>query len=86
MTMLRGQAITGGFFLAMVNRVGIEGHLDFFGSSFVSAPDGRVFSQLDEKAESCLVAELDLDIASNWHVHQQFVRDRRVETFKELVR
>jgi len=85
MTMLRGQAITGGFYLAMVNRVGIEGHLNFYGSSFVAAPDGQILSQLDEKKDSCLVLELDLALVRKWHVHQQFVRDRRTDTFYELV-
>lgn len=83
-TMLRGQAIASGFYLAMANRVGIEGHLDFYGSSFVAAPDGRILSQLDEKLDSCLVQELDLELVRKWHVHQQFIRDRRADTFREL--
>ena len=85
MTMLRGQAITSGFYLAMVNRVGIEGHLNFYGSSFVAGPDGRILAELNETDESCLVQELDLDLVGRWHVHQQFVRDRRTDTFHELM-
>lgn len=85
LTMLRGQTITSGFYMAMVNRVGAEGHLDFFGSSFVAAPNGQIIKQLNEKEENFLVAELDLESVQKWHTHQQFIRDRRTDTFKELV-
>lgn len=86
MTMLRGQAVTNGFYLAVVNRVGTEGQLNFFGSSFISAPDGKVLAQLNEEEENCLIAEFDLDAVGKWHIHQQFVRDRRTDTFQELLK
>jgi N-carbamoylputrescine amidase len=84
LTMLRGQAITSGFYFALANRVGKEGHLDFFGSSFIVGPDGRVISQLGEKEDGCLVSELDLSAVGRWHIHQQFIRDRRIDTYGEL--
>lgn len=86
MTMLKGQAITNGFYLALINRVGVEGHLNFFGSSFVVAPNGQVLAQLNEEEENYLIAELDLDAVGKWHIHQQFVRDRRTDTFQELLK
>lgn len=84
LTMLRGQAVTSGFYLAMINRVGLEGHLDFFGSSFVAAPNGQILAQLNEKEENCLIIKLDLGAVGKWHAHQQFIRDRRTDTFHEL--
>ncbi|MCP4178533.1 MAG: N-carbamoylputrescine amidase [bacterium] len=83
--MLIGQAITGGFYFAITNKVGIEDNIKFFGSSFIVSPRGEIIGESSEIEESILVREIDIETARSWKVHQQFTRDRRVTTYNDLV-
>ncbi|MCB1215463.1 MAG: acyltransferase, partial [Deltaproteobacteria bacterium] len=56
-TVQRGHAISNTVFVAAANRVGVEEHLKFWGSSFVAGPFGQVLAQASsEDAENLLVA------------------------------
>ena len=46
-TMQRGHAIANGVFVAAVNRVGVEGDIQFWGNSFVADPFGEVIARAD---------------------------------------
>ncbi|HJO96017.1 MAG TPA: nitrilase-related carbon-nitrogen hydrolase [Victivallales bacterium] len=83
--MLTGQAITGGFYFAIINKVGIEKYINFYGSSFIISPRGKIVGELNETDEGVLVREIDIEAARSWKVHQQFTRDRRVNTYNDLV-
>jgi N-carbamoylputrescine amidase len=83
--MLIGQAITGCFYFAVVNRVGQEGPIEFYGSSFVVSPRGEIVAQFGEKDAGPLVVEIDIAMVRKWRVHQQFARDRRPNIYNELV-
>lgn len=47
-------------FMVAVNRIGTEGPLTFYGSSFVSDPYGRVLVEAGRERPAVLVADLDL--------------------------
>ena len=48
-------------FMVAINRIGTEGPLTFYGSSFISDPYGRVVVQASRDTPTVLVADLDLD-------------------------
>ena len=48
------------FFVCPINRVGVEGALKFWGTSFVSDPYGRVIAKADTESETNLLATCDL--------------------------
>ena len=56
-----GNGITSGTFMVVPNRCGNEGGIDFYGSSFISDPYGRVLVSAPRDEEAVLVADLDLD-------------------------
>ena len=58
--------IANGLFVVAVNRVGDEGPLRFYGSSFVSDPYGRILVRAPRDRPAVLVAELDLDQRRDW--------------------
>ncbi len=60
LTVQRGHAISNGVFVAACNRVGTEDHLNFWGSSFVSDPMGKIPAQASSDKEETLVVECDL--------------------------
>ena len=85
-TVQRGHAIASSVHVAAVNRVGSEGDIRFFGSSFVADAFGNVIARASETDEETLVVEVDL--AGNEAVREGwgFMRNRRPETYRPLVR
>jgi N-carbamoylputrescine amidase len=88
-TMQRAHAIANGVYVAAVNRVGhegpSEGGLEFWGRSFVSDPFGIVLSEASGREEEVLVVECDLahleSVRRNW----PFLRDRRIDSYGQIV-
>ena len=60
-TVQRGHAIANSIHVAAVNRVGEEGDIRFFGSSFVADAFGNVLARAGE-GEGVLVVEIDLSM------------------------
>jgi len=85
-TIQRAHAIANGVFVAAVNRVGIEGELEFWGSSFVADPFGEVVASASEKTEETLVVECNLDRIEYTRRNWPFLRDRRVDAYQDLTR
>ena len=50
-----------GVYVALANRVGVEGGLTFGGGSLIVGPDGTVLASADDRSEELLIADLDLD-------------------------
>jgi predicted amidohydrolase len=57
----RGAAIAYGVYVALANRVGVEGPLCFAGGSMIVAPDGEVLARADDLGPDRIDAELALD-------------------------
>ena len=91
-TVQRGHAIANGVYVASVNRIGHEtpnaksAGIEFWGSSFISDPQGVVIAEAPVDKPAILLAEIDLahleDIRRNW----PFLRDRRIDTYDGMSR
>ena len=82
-TMQRAHAIANGVFVAAVNRVGREGDLRFWGSSFVCDPSGRILARAGE-ADEVLVVDCDLREIETTRRLWPFLRDRRIDGYSDL--
>ncbi len=81
-------AVANGFWMAASNRVGVEAPLNpakFYGSSYFCSPRGKIVAQASDSEDEVLVADLDLDEIREVRNTWQFFRDRRPETYGELV-
>ena len=83
-TVQRAHAIANGVFVAVVNRVGREENVRFWGQSFVADPFGRVLAKASSTEEEILVVECDLgrveEVRRNW----PFLRDRRIDAYGDV--
>lgn len=81
---IRGNAIANGLFMVAVNRIGEEGPLRFYGSSFMCDPYGRKLVQAPREEPALLVADLDLDQRRDWLELFPFLRTRRPDAYGAL--
>ena len=80
-------AVANGFWIAAINRVGVEAPLSsakFYGSSYFCDPRGQIIAQASDSEDEVLVADLDLEEIREVRNTWQFLRDRRPETYGEL--
>lgn len=85
-TIQRSHAIANGVFVVAVNRVGHEGKIQFWGSSFVSDPTGKVIARASDENEEVMVVDCDLNQIERSRREWPFLRDRRVDSYHELHR
>lgn len=85
MTSMRGHAIANGVHVIAVNRVGGEGHLSFWGNSFVADPFGRILMRAGSNEET-LYTEIDLEKTAKTRHSWPFIRDRRIEHYSDLLK
>lgn len=80
----RGHAVANGVYVAVANRVGREGKLKFWGTSFVAAPSGEIIAQAGQEREEILLARCDLDKIAEARQGWPFLRDRRIDSYAGL--
>ena len=87
---IRAHGIHNNMYIAAVNRVGREesdeGFMEFYGRSFISDPWGHVIVESGRSEDEIIMAEIDLDEIRRARDILQFHRDRRPETYGELLR
>jgi N-carbamoylputrescine amidase len=94
-TIQRAHAIANGVYVAGVNRVGVEhgdvlGNrapgpgLEFWGSSFLADPFGRVIAKASHDAEEILLGEIDLGLIEVTRRNWPFLRDRRIDAYAPI--
>src|SRR6185312_1281160 len=76
-----GNGIANGVFMVAVNRIGSEPPLEFYGSSFISDPYGRVLAKAPRDEPAVLVADLDLDQRRDWLELFPLLSTRRPDTY-----
>ena len=79
-----GHAIANGLFIVVPNRWGNEGIINFYGSSFIVDPYGRVLARAGREGDEVLVVELDLDQRRDWLELFPFFATRRPDTYSAL--
>jgi N-carbamoylputrescine amidase len=78
------EGIANGTFMVAINRIGTEGPISFYGSSFISDPYGRVLVQAPREEPAVLVADLDLDQRTDWLELFPLLRTRRPDVYGSL--
>lgn len=81
-----GHGIENALFMIVPNRVGNEGLVTFYGSSFISDPYGRILARASRNEETVLVADLELAQRKDWLDLFPFLRTRRPDTYGIITR
>jgi N-carbamoylputrescine amidase len=94
----RSHAVANGCFVCSPNRIGLEKILgaggkpvsedgiEFWGQSFVAAPNGQVIAKAPVAKETVLIADCDLDKVEFSRTHWPFLRDRRIDAYGDLTK
>jgi agmatine deiminase len=83
-TVQRGHAIANGVHIAAVNRVGTEGRLRFWGSSFLSDAFGNVIGRASRDEEEVLIVRADLSMNGRIREEWGFLKNRRPDAYRLL--
>ena len=83
-TMMRSHAIANGIYVAATNRVGTEGHIEFWGNSFVADPYGNQVAVAGQDDDQILFADCDFSLINTARTHWPFLRDRRIDAYESL--
>jgi len=81
-------AVANGYFVGAINRVGTEAPWnigEFYGKSYFCNPRGKIIAQASRDKTELVVADLDLDMIKEVRSVWQFYRDRRPETYTDIV-
>jgi beta-ureidopropionase len=81
-------AVANGYFIGAINRVGHEQPWDigeFYGQSYFCDPRGKFLAEAPRDTDALVVAELDLDVIREVRNTWQFFRDRRPDTYDQIV-
>ena len=88
-TIQRSHAIANGVYVCAVNRVGVEPGpnqgIEFWGGSFVAAPNGEILAKAGT-GEEILIVPIDPSRTDFARTHWPFLRDRRVESYGDITR
>lgn len=82
---MRAHAVTNNVYVLAVNRVGQEGHLKFWGHSFIANPYGEILCE-DNENDSAGSCEIDLSKKDESRRIWPFFRDRRIDEYKTLLK
>lgn len=85
-TIQKAHSIANGIFTCVVNRVGKEDQINFWGGSFVCDPFGECLAQASSQEPEVLVADCDLRLIEETRQGWPFLRDRRVDAYQDLTR
>jgi beta-ureidopropionase len=76
------------YFIGAINRPGLEGPWnigEFYGTSYFVNPRGQVIAEGPRSGDAVIMADLDLDLIREVRNVWQFYRDRRPETYGEVI-
>ncbi|HBL17719.1 MAG: acyltransferase [Elusimicrobia bacterium GWA2_69_24] len=82
-------AVANGYFMGCINRVGTERPWNigkFYGHSYFVNPRGEILAEGSEDKDELVTADLDLDKITQVRDTWQFYRDRRPETYEDIVK
>ena len=82
-------AVANGYFVAASNRVGTEAPWNigkFYGTSYIVDPRGNFLATASEDDDELVHADMDLDMIEEVRRVWQFYRDRRPDTYENMVK
>jgi len=76
------------YYVGVINRVGTEYWKtgDFYGTSYFANPRGKIIATASRTKDEVLVSDLDLDYIREVRDNWQFYRDRRPETYGDILK
>ena len=80
---LRIPAMQNNLFIAMCNRVGLEGEMDFAGQSIVVNPNGDVIIKADDK-EQIVYADIDITDVLDSRDERPYLSLRRPQVYSKI--
>ena len=81
-------AVANQYFVGAINRVGREepwGIGEFYGQSYFCDPRGQIVAEASRDRDELLVCDLDFDLIEEVRQVWQFYRDRRPDSYGEIV-
>jgi N-carbamoylputrescine amidase len=81
-------AVANGYFVGAINRVGYEEPWrigEFYGQSYFCDPRGQIVAEASRDKDELVIADLDFDMIREVRNTWQFYRDRRPETYEEMI-
>lgn len=85
-TIQRSHAVANGVYVVSVNRVGREADQLFWGGSFIANPHGRLLYLASHSDEVVHTQEIDLQKIEHYRTTWPFLRDRRVDSYRQILR
>ena len=94
----RSHAVANGCYVCAPNRIGLEHVLDatgkrvsedgiqFWGQSFVSAPNGQVLKRGSIDKEEVMIVACDMEKVEFSRTHWPFLRDRRIDAYGNITK
>jgi N-carbamoylputrescine amidase len=94
----RSHAVANGCYVCAPNRIGLEKILapngkpvnrdgiQFWGQSFIAAPNGQIIKKASSGKEEVLIADCDLEKVEFSRTHWPFLRDRRIDAYEDLTK
>jgi N-carbamoylputrescine amidase len=94
----RSHAVANGCYVCAPNRIGVEKILgpdgkpvseegiEFWGQSFVAAPNGQVVQRASVNQEEVLIVPCDLERVEFSRTHWPFLRDRRIDAYGDMTK
>jgi beta-ureidopropionase len=82
-------AVANGYFVGAINRVGTEAPWnigEFYGQSYFCDPRGQMLAVASRDKDEIVTADLDLEMIGQVRKTWQFYRDRRPDTYGDLVK
>jgi N-carbamoylputrescine amidase len=79
-----GHAVANAVGVVAANRIGVEGGMTFYGSSFVCDARGDKLAELARDRPGIALATLDLEQIRRVRTSMGFFRDRRPELYRRL--
>ena len=87
-TIQRAHAIANGVYVVAVNRIGhegpAEGGIEFWGSSFLADPFGRIIAKAGSDTEEIVIADCDPKLQEETRRNWPFLRDRRIDAYAPI--
>ncbi len=91
-TIQKSHGVANGCYIVSINRVGFEKSpdenegIEFWGQSFVSNPYGEIIVKGSVEKEENIICEIDLSIIDSIRTTWPFFRDRRIDSYSEIVK
>ncbi|MCX8202723.1 MAG: acyltransferase [Nitrososphaeria archaeon] len=81
----RGHAVANSVAVVAANRTGVEGRIEFWGSSFIADQFGSVIAKMGVEEEGVLVRRVDLELGARIREGWGFFSCRRPELYARVI-